>query len=650
MKKIILSMSLFMLLVCCIPVSVSASLPEGINFKDKNKKAEQDEAELVSAYGQNGILHAFVRGSGDYSPEQIVVELNEDEKNGISASDGAVNPVPLAQSGSGIQYYFIVDGSGSMKGKYTEEVMYFVEEIVKRNKERNEESHVRYAVMKFGNKDEFETVWELSDDTEGLLDTLTQMKYEYDNTDLYNGMLQAFEKVDGMLGADADKDFINLILITDGGQDVKKGEYNPELSRANDIKTKIESEPEKVVHTICLGEWAAVPEEWADGPGDDFKTAGDVFETGKGIHAEPTDVLSATLAGKELAEFTDSIYRADFTMTGGAVPGRFPVKLTFSNQSSGVGSTKNASFDSVVMLGQGSVSANAAGTDNDSSASDEAGKAADEQKTDGTEDEETSDDRLLERENEDSEEEISSDDDFSDDDSDSIEEKEDASKLRMVVIVLLIGLAAALAGALVVFLIMRRKLVSDRNVPKKDRREAGERAAAGGREGIGGRREAGERAAAGGREGTRGRREAGEYEGARGRAQAEGYAGAGGRAEGNDRARRETAGIRGSRPKSENAIPLQLEILEGEYVTGAETVYLDREIMIGSGSDCDIVFDDPDMNPINSRIFVKGQEIYIEDLDSELGTAIGGMRIYAPNKLRSGDEILVGASCFQVWF
>ena len=97
-------------------------------------------------------------------------------------------------------------------------------------------------------------------------------------------------------------------------------------------------------------------------------------------------------------------------------------------------------------------------------------------------------------------------------------------------------------------------------------------------------------------------------------------------------------------------IPLRLEIYAGRCRNKTAFLALSDVLTIGSSGDCDIVFDDPGMAPVNSSIKLDGGEIYIEDLDSSRGTALDGMRIQGRNKLRGGEVISIGTAEFAVFF
>lgn len=99
-----------------------------------------------------------------------------------------------------------------------------------------------------------------------------------------------------------------------------------------------------------------------------------------------------------------------------------------------------------------------------------------------------------------------------------------------------------------------------------------------------------------------------------------------------------------------NGIAMRLEVYEGSCKSKTDIFYLVDSVTIGSASNCDIIFNDAQVAPLNSRIFVRNQMIYIEDMNSPQGTAIGGMRIQGQNRLRSGDVISIGTVEFSFKF
>ncbi|MBR3040567.1 MAG: FHA domain-containing protein [Lachnospiraceae bacterium] len=95
-------------------------------------------------------------------------------------------------------------------------------------------------------------------------------------------------------------------------------------------------------------------------------------------------------------------------------------------------------------------------------------------------------------------------------------------------------------------------------------------------------------------------------------------------------------------------LPMTLDVYVGRCLNTTNVVYLKDQLVIGSSPTSDIIFDDGDVEPQNSRIRLVDGVVYIEDMSSARGTAIGGMRIQGRNRLRSGDVISIGNVQFSV--
>ena len=101
---------------------------------------------------------------------------------------------------------------------------------------------------------------------------------------------------------------------------------------------------------------------------------------------------------------------------------------------------------------------------------------------------------------------------------------------------------------------------------------------------------------------------------------------------------------------SGSGIIIRMEVLDGKCSTMQQEFVLQQELLIGSSRSCDIVLKDTAVAPKNTRIFIKDQMICIEDLNSESVTQLAGMKIHAPNQLRSGDEIIIGNTRLRFLF
>lgn len=116
------------------------------------------------------------------------------------------------------------------------------------------------------------------------------------------------------------------------------------------------------------------------------------------------------------------------------------------------------------------------------------------------------------------------------------------------------------------------------------------------------------------------------------------------------RRKRKDKSVPGEEKQEEGSVFIRLEVVFGHCKTQTREFDLRNELVIGSHPSCDIVFDEKSVSSRHCRIYRSDQTIYLEDLNSQNGTALGGMRIYAPNRLRSGDEILIGDAVFRFRF
>jgi len=105
-----------------------------------------------------------------------------------------------------------------------------------------------------------------------------------------------------------------------------------------------------------------------------------------------------------------------------------------------------------------------------------------------------------------------------------------------------------------------------------------------------------------------------------------------------------------TKPVEEDGIFMRLEVFSGSFHGKNQEFSLNKELFIGRDKSCDIVFRDKEVSAKNSRVFLADNIIYIEDLGSQNGTALSGMRIHTRNRLRSGDVISIGSVSFTLKF
>jgi DNA-binding response OmpR family regulator len=83
-----------------------------------------------------------------------------------------------------------------------------------------------------------------------------------------------------------------------------------------------------------------------------------------------------------------------------------------------------------------------------------------------------------------------------------------------------------------------------------------------------------------------------------------------------------------------------LIVREGE-TAGKRWVLHNNEMLIGRGSECDIVLPERQVSRLHARVRREGEEYYIEDLDSKNGTYVNGQPLKGERQLHDGDDIQI---------
>lgn len=71
-------------------------------------------------------------------------------------------------------------------------------------------------------------------------------------------------------------------------------------------------------------------------------------------------------------------------------------------------------------------------------------------------------------------------------------------------------------------------------------------------------------------------------------------------------------------------------------------------IMIGRGSDCQLVLDDDYVSTRHARVVAGDNGIYIEDLGSTNGSYVNGLRITAPTTITLQDTVRIGKTVLKL--
>jgi len=80
-----------------------------------------------------------------------------------------------------------------------------------------------------------------------------------------------------------------------------------------------------------------------------------------------------------------------------------------------------------------------------------------------------------------------------------------------------------------------------------------------------------------------------------------------------------------------------------------ELVAIDGEITVGRGGGCALVLaDDQYASTVHARVFRRGNDLFVDDLESRNGTFVNGTRIAATTKLRRNDRVQFGQTVCDV--
>ena len=91
-----------------------------------------------------------------------------------------------------------------------------------------------------------------------------------------------------------------------------------------------------------------------------------------------------------------------------------------------------------------------------------------------------------------------------------------------------------------------------------------------------------------------------------------------------------------------------LRVLAPEARRG-ELVPIDNEITVGRGGGCALVLaDDQYASTVHARVFRRGNDLFVDDLESRNGTFVNGKRISNTTKVRRGDQLQFGGTVCDV--
>ena len=74
----------------------------------------------------------------------------------------------------------------------------------------------------------------------------------------------------------------------------------------------------------------------------------------------------------------------------------------------------------------------------------------------------------------------------------------------------------------------------------------------------------------------------------------------------------------------------------------------DGVVLIGRGSDCQLILDDDYVSTRHARVVAGDEGPYVEDLGSTNGTYVNGQRITAPTSVSLVDTIRIGKTVLKL--
>lgn len=297
MKKRVTAFALLLFLLINITTPVMAKL-------------STDDLAVVSGYAMDQDLYMFAQLDEKYTGTDLDTKVTID---GITIAN-KTSPVAIGESDATIKYLLMIDQSGSMN-KYIDKVNAFVDALADQ-----ERANALFTIAGFG--DDFKVISEGISDKEVVKSTIAGLNYNEPWTDPYNAIVKALNYVDTTSRTGGE--VLNIIVVSDGKVDFGITDADKarkaENERAAAAKKKIEEAPEVLIHTFGVVEW------------DDLCL--DTYAAGRGDNAVIDNENDATVYGKKIANYIDSLYYLDFSLKKDVGTERFALEVQMTGTDS----------------------------------------------------------------------------------------------------------------------------------------------------------------------------------------------------------------------------------------------------------------------------------------------------------------------------
>ncbi|WP_306508267.1 FHA domain-containing protein [Corynebacterium sp.] len=107
-----------------------------------------------------------------------------------------------------------------------------------------------------------------------------------------------------------------------------------------------------------------------------------------------------------------------------------------------------------------------------------------------------------------------------------------------------------------------------------------------------------------------------------------------------------SAPVKGSQRRRE--APREIAIVEGPLRGSHMALGTLEDCTMGRAQDCDFVTGDDFSSGHHARLFRRGSEWFVEDLESRNGTFVGGARIDQPERVGVGSDIKIGRTTVRL--
>lgn len=107
------------------------------------------------------------------------------------------------------------------------------------------------------------------------------------------------------------------------------------------------------------------------------------------------------------------------------------------------------------------------------------------------------------------------------------------------------------------------------------------------------------------------------------------------------------AGRAPRRTRARERTPPRLKVIEPAELAGT-TYPLGDELTVGRAAGCQITLDDTYASQVHARVFMRDDQLYVEDLGSTNGTYLDRAKVTAPTPVKIGVPVRIGKTVVEL--